>query len=343
MSKPEPEETYPFSQIKFVNYLNNARTMNQIARKFKISESEALRLLKKPIKNYDLFEPRNKYHELTYCYVRRPPEELVLEKRIIATRYAEGKEDYLIIQIRDKTDELRIIPLCDAHYGNRCHRPDKFLRYIEYIRETDGVYAVLMGDMMEAKTETGKGHIYDQIVDPNAQLNDMTLMLSPIAHKILAMCPGNHERQIKQKSGIDICDVMAQRLKIPYFSGVGAFHILWKGHEFGFNIFHGKGSSQSIGGRVNAAISAKKWWEGIDFFLSGHTHKSVCMHDTKFVPDTMNARLIDRTYWILVAPSFMSYWGSYAQDSNYDPPSKGGVACVLYSDGGYKAEYTAGY
>ena len=339
---PKQKDDLPFTQMKFVNFLLKARTLRQIAVKFKLPEFEVIKLLQKPFPDYDLFEPRNKYNEITYCYVRRPPKELILEPREIATRKAD-KEDYIQIQIRDKGDEIRVIPLCDAHYGNRCHRSDKFLRYIDYIRQTDGVYAVLMGDMTESKTETGKGHIYDQDIDPNSQLNEMTLMLSPIAHKILAMCPGNHEQQIFQKSGIDVVSVMADRLEIPYFRGAGAFHILWQGNEFGFKIFHGKGGGQTKGGKINAAGKAKRWWEGMDFFLSGHTHDSICNPETKFVPDLINCRIIEKTYWVLVAPSFLGYWGGYAQKSDYAPPTKGGVACVLYSSGEFKAEYTAGY
>ena len=343
MAKKTKGKELPFTIFQFINYLSKGRTLRETSRKFKISEKETLRLLKQKHPNYDLFEPLNEYNEVLYCLVKQPAKEIILKPRIIKTRFAEGPEDYIQVQLRDKTDELRIVPLCDAHYGNKCHRADKFRRYLDYIEKTDGVYAVLMGDMTESKTETGKGHIYDQTIGTQDQMNNMTTMLSPIAHKILAMCPGNHEDQIFQRSGIDIVHTMASRLEIPYFRGAGAFHILWKGKKFGFKIFHGKGGSQTKGGKMTAAGKSKRWWEGMDFYLSGHTHDSICNPETKFVPDIANCRLVEKTYWVLVAPSFLSYWGGYAQKTDYEPPTRRGVACVLYPNGKFKAEYTAGY
>ena len=339
MARPKPD-LLPFTELKFINYLSKGRTIRSIGYHFKISEKETRRLLKQNYKGYDLFEPLNEYNEVLYSLVKQPPKEIVLQPRKIATRYADGTEDYIQVQMRGNHQEIRIVPLCDAHYGNKCHKREKFLKYIEYIRTNDNVFSVIMGDMNESKTETGKGHIYDQIVDPHTQLNDMTLMLSPIAHKLIAACPGNHEEQIFQRSGMDVMDIMCKRLEIPYFRGAGMFHVLWKKRQWGFKIFHGKGNSQTKGGKMNNAIRSKRWTDDMDFFLSGHTHDLVVQPETKFLPDVPNCRIIEKTYWTVVAPSFLGYWGGYAQKMDYPPPAKGGVACVLYPDGSYKAEMT---
>lgn len=334
---------YTFTEQKFVNYLTKARTLDAVVRKFKLPPAEVLKCIRKGYKHYDLFEPLNEYNEQMYILVKKPATEIVLEPRKIKTRHSEGEEAYIQIQIADKLDELRIVPLCDAHYGNKGHRSEKFRKYIDWIKRTDGVYAFVMGDMNESKTETGKGHIYDQDTDPHQQINDMTVFLSEIAHKVLAMVPGNHEWQIYRKTGVDVTKIMAERLGIPYFQGGTHIHILWKGRRYGFKIFHGKGNSQTKGGKMNAAIRSKIWTEGIDFFLSGHTHDCICQPQTKFVPDLPNCRLIEKTYWTVVAPSFLGYWNTYAHRADFQPPAKGGVACVLYPDGTYRAEFTAGY
>lgn len=357
--KEGPVEFSKFSGInieslarEFLSYLKVSRTISNLRKRY---EPEILDLLLSyDYPGYSLFNQVNDYGEPCYILLPDISEDLNIKPRNwkYYNSYIEDYDSepvpqaYHLVQLPDEvfehTEEGRvdIIPLYDVHYGHYGHKFKKFLSYVRYIEETPNVYTFLGGDIMENALDDGRGLSYDQQKPPQTQLNEITRILAPVAHKCLFAIPGNHEWRTHKKSGVEPMFVLAKRLDIPYFDGPVYCSILGKGHKWKLYAFHGKTGSQTKGGKLNSAGRPRRYTDFINWFVSGHVHEPVLDNETCIVEDPVNCRLVYKTQWTVVCPSFLRYEGTYAYREGYPPPGKGGVTLSMYASGDYIARLT---
>ncbi len=323
---------------KFLNFLSKARTDEEIKQKFDLS------FLTEEYEGYELFTQRDNYNQLRYILLPKFNKEFKIKKK--EWSYHEGKDDkgkrqpYLLCQLPDFKGKLQIALLFDVHYGNFAHRKEKFKAYINWIKNSPNVYAILGGDLMENAIDDGRGMMYDQKENPHTQLDDMANILAPIAHKILVAVPGNHEERTYKKTGIDVMKVLADKLEVPYFSGTVLLSLLANTYKWNFYVWHGRGNSQTKGGKMNMANRPKNWTNLIHFYVSGHVHDRVCESEACIVEDPINCRLIYMPQWTVVAPAFLDWEETYAYRAGYKPPAPGGISIELFDNGDYKASLT---
>lgn len=324
----------------FEKFLIKARTEKEILARFENGKD----LLKQKYDGMILFTQRNQYNELVYILLPEPAKEIkILPKEYQFHRGTDEKgadQPYLLVQVPDFKGKLVIAPLFDLHYGHVTHNFEKLMSYIRWIKETPNVYAILGGDLMENALDDGRGMSYDQSENPQTQLNRLTEILSPIAHKILVSVPGNHEQRTKKHTGIDVAQVIAERLKVPYFNGPVTMSIVANTYKWTFYVFHGYGNSQTKGGKMNIASRPKNWTGLVHFFVSGHTHDCIAESETAIMEDPINCRLMFVKQWTVVASAFLGWYGSYAYEAGYKPPAQGGVSIELFDNGSYKAFLT---
>ena len=339
-----PKKTHaplPKTGDMFKTFLTKAKTRKELDAKF---GKETDKLLKADYPGYVLYTQRNNYHELVYILLPKPETEI----KLLPKKYdyhighdEHGEEQpYLLVQVPDFKGKLTIAPLFDVHFGNAAHKHEKFLGYLRWIKETPGVYAILGGDLMETALDDGRGMSYDQSSNPQTQLDTMTQLLAPIAHKILVSVPGNHEDRVYKKTGIDVAQVLAERLKVPYFTGPVTMSLVANTYKWTFYIFHGYGNSQTKGGKANMAARPKNWTGLVHFFVSGHVHDCIATSETVVIEDPLNCRLLEVKQWVVVAQSFLKWYKTYAYRAGYKPPAAGGVSMELYDNGSYRAFLT---
>lgn len=322
-------------------FLSKARTVKDISKKF---GDGYRKLLKTKYPGFNLFTQRNDFHELVYILLPEPPRGIKLLPKLY--KFHKGKDEngqeqpYLLVKLPDFKGKLIIAPLFDIHYGHQTHNFEKFMGYVNWIKNTPNVYAILGGDVMENAIDDGRGMTYDQNHPPMNQLDRMTEILSTIAHKILVSTPGNHEARTEKKTGIDVAQVLADRLDVPYFNGPVTMSVMANTHKWTFYIFHGFGNSQTKGGKMNVAARPKGWTGLVHFFLSGHTHDCIAESETAIIEDPINCRLLFVKQWTVVSQAFLGWYGSYAYKAGYKPPAQGGVSIQLFADGAYKAHLT---
>jgi hypothetical protein len=330
-----------FRLATFRKFLIKGQTEKSIKAKF--GEHTAT-LLKHKFEGLNLFEQRDRYNQLVYILLPEFNQRLEVRPRTFQVSIAAPKhglmEPYLLVSLPHFKGTINIAPLFDVHYGNKAHRHEKFLAYLRYIEETPNTYAILGGDLMENAIDDGRGMMYDQTVQPMNQLDELTLLLSKIAHKILCATTGNHEERTYKKTGIDASRVLCERLNIPYFDGpifmsVGANTFTWN-----FNIFHGRGNSQTKGGKMNMAGRPRRFTNNIHFFVSGHVHDAVVESETAITLNPIRGELLYETQWTVVCQSFLDWADTYAYRAGYPPPSRGGVGITLHDNGDYSAHLT---
>jgi len=95
------------------------------------------------------------------------------------------------ISFESDDQEVKLVPLGDVHLGAPTCEVDKFLRTVDYIKES-GSLVVLMGDLAEcaSKSSVGAGWV-EQSMSPQKQLDGLKQVLMPIASQVLVLLDGN--------------------------------------------------------------------------------------------------------------------------------------------------------
>lgn len=329
-------------QKNLFNYLNGTgRSFRQLTRKFGPDVEDYL--YRGDFPGYNLFKDVNKNGEHSFILLPRPKARPKIKKRDwtyhIATQGGK-QQPYQIIQFPESAFQdggrygkrISIVPIFDVHFGNNGHRARKFKHYLKWIEETPGLYVVLGGDIMENALDDGRGMSYDQNYNPQSQLDILTEMLAPIAHRILCSFPGNHEWRTYKKAGIDPAKLLADRLDIPYHSGPVLLNLLAGDHKYRLYAQHGFTRPGTKGGQLNSAMKPTKWIEA-DIFLSGHTHEAIVSEDTVLRENAENASLAFKPRWVVVTQSFMGWLETYGYRAGYGPVTGGGVLLEMYENG----------
>ncbi|MFW5903053.1 MAG: metallophosphoesterase [archaeon] len=143
------------------------------------------------------------------------------------------------------SDYILLIGLSDLHYGNKNVDMDYVDRLIDYIENNENVYCFLNGDIIDNWVKLSpNGGIYEQVLNPEYQLDIMNTKLKPIKNKIVAVVTGNHENRSKRQGERNPAKVMAKELGVPYlghggrlifhFSG-GANYVAHVRHRYKYN------------------------------------------------------------------------------------------------------------
>lgn len=329
---------------EFSAFLIKARTRREIESKF--GERTDI-LIQDSYPGLNLFTQINFFGEQVYILLPEIKDEAIkLQDRIWTYHLSHSDEGdfyqpYQMVQfpneLLEEYGEIIIAPIYDAHVGHYGHKREKLLSYIRWIAETPNVFSYVGGDFEENALDDGRGMTYGQDSPPRVQVERAVKLLAPIAHKMLFMLPGNHEWRTYKKAGIDPTEIIAHQLNIPYHSGPVYCSLLANGFRWKLYAFHGNTSSQTKGGKLNAAGRPRRFTDFIHFYVSGHTHDPLANNETCLVENPMLCRLDYLTQWTVACPSFMRWEQTYAYHAGWAPPGKGGVSLRLYPDGGYEA------
>jgi predicted phosphodiesterase len=234
----------------------------------------------------------------------------------------EIKDDYdmLVWKLPEKMEYVNIYPLGDTHFGSPDFNQAKFNRWIELVEKDDNAKVILLGDMLDNALRNSKTNIYKATLTPIEQKRILAGYLEPIKGKIIAGIQGNHEaRTTKETGDCPLYDVMAKLdLEHLYRENMAFIKVnLGKrraDRQWSYGIVASHGASR---GKVENFIP---YVDGMDVFLSGHTHTASSNFPAKIVMDMQNevVRLVPITP--IVVPSFADY-GGYAMKGLLKPTS----------------------
>lgn len=254
--------------------------------------------------------------------------ERVFDKRLPHTDFPE-----LIITVPDSWEEIILAPLYDCHLGNRDHDEEMFDRHLDWIANTPNILTWNGGDMIEnaSKMSVGAG-VYDQHFNPQNQLVQALLKLAKIQHKMMFSLPGNHEDRTNMM-GVDIGQWLAWMMKVPHFDDYCFCTIRWRKNKFRILAHHGSGGATTAGAQRMAARKAIGWAKGVDIFWTGHLHNPLVdvLYQTEFDPKT--GLIYERNGLVIISPSYLKFFNSYAAKKQYTPGTRGLISITLREDG----------
>lgn len=224
--------------------------------------------------------------------------------------------DFVAVRHEFKED-IRIVPIFDAHIGAQECNISRLEKVIEYIKNTKNVYTILGGDLLNNGIKSSVTDVYSEAMRPREQKELLYKMLLPIKDKILAGHRGNHEyRSSKEVDSCPVYDVFA-RLGIEdrYRQDAVFMTITMKKWPASHNnpsymICSTHGAGSGIASSANKAEKFINSMEGVDLVLMGHTHKPVTFPTSKLVYDSRCGKVVQKQFHVVVASSFLGY-GDY--------------------------------
>lgn len=198
------------------------------------------------------------------------------------------RDDFEIIvkKFPYEQDVLRVYAIGDVHVGSPEFNEEAIKRKIGIIEEDPYGVVCLCGDLGDFGLKNSKTNVYKATMNPHQQKRYIYELFLPIADKIVAAVPGNHEERLVREVGIcplyDLCvrwgceDVYRENVAITKL-------------QFG-SVRGRKQQNQFIGVTSHGSTRNKHkkfvaGFEGVDFAISGHTHQmEYASHGRIFVP-----------------------------------------------------------
>ena len=168
----------------------------------------------------------------------------------------------------------------DWHLGARTCDIKKIKETVKKIKN-HGTAVIMMGDLLENANRYSVGAgVYEQVITPMSQMDEVCEILKPIKGQILAMIDGNHEFRTWKECGFKPTQIMAERLGVPY-TGFESF-IRMKVKDFNYIVYatHGSTAARFFWTRVKALEDIMRHVDA-DIVLMGHTHSKM-YHEIRY-------------------------------------------------------------
>lgn len=235
----------------------------------------------------------------------------------------------LVITIPDSIESPELAPLYDVHFGSPHQDGELLKRHLNWIANTPNVFTWDGGDITENITDFKMGHTP---MSNEEQVYTASKGLAVVQHKLWFKLAGNHEDRTYKHSQTSSSKRIADIVKVPHFGDYCFCTIKWRGNNFRLLAHHGAGGAQTPGAQRNSARKELAWYKP-DILWTGHLHAP--MFDTVYMVDVdqKTGRHFERGAVVLISPSYLRYFGSYAAKNRMSPGLRGLSVCKLQEDG----------
>ena len=240
-------------------------------------------------------------------------------------------------------ETVEIHTFADLHIGDQYCDMNSVKRRIEYVKNTPNAYALLNGDLFNNATKTSVSDSYAELLPPMEQIQEGVDLFEPIAHKILALCTGNHENRTYNKEGIDLMNLFARQLRIfNRFCAVGGYIFLNLGTDerrstdkrhrpllYTIYMTHGSGGGKKEGGKIQRLMDMADKLDA-DIYIHSHTHVPAVLKGA-YYRCNRNSHSLEKATRLFVNTSSELDWGGYAEQFELKPSAL--ITPTIYLDG----------
>ena len=235
--------------------------------------------------------------------------------------------DLIIKQYPEDMNALHVYAIGDVHVGSEQFDEQAIKKKIQIIKDDPFAAVCICGDLGDYGLKNSKTNVYRATMQPREQQEYIYNLLEPIADKIAACVPGNHEERITKEVGTycpmyDICvrlcigEVYRENVAITKFA-FGTMPGQAK-HRRRDNVFIGITTHGSTRNKHKKFIAG---FDGIDFAISGHTHTPEYSPHGRIVIDARSATAKLVGYKEIVVDAHLAP-GGYSLKKEYEvaPP-----------------------
>lgn len=216
--------------------------------------------------------------------------------------------------IKSKFDKsITLIPISDVHLGSLDCNELAWKQFCNDIQSQDNTYIVLVGDLINNSVRNSIANPFDETLRPLEQKKRMIAYLKPIKHKILAAVTGNHEYRTQKESDQDITyDILCSLdLEYVYKENIAFLKIQCGNASYAIAITHGNGAGCLTGAAINKNERYSYAIEGLDCFITAHTHKGAVTRPNRLVFNLNCSKVSFKPCTVVTAESWLNY-GGYA-------------------------------
>jgi predicted phosphodiesterase len=235
----------------------------------------------------------------------------------------------IIVNLPVELERVEILLAADVHTGSAEFDEMKWARFEELLKRPD-TFVVFAGDQCEYATRSSKSDVYTQALSPRQQKDWWIEHLRKYSNKVLCLVDGNHEynRASRDADDFPLYDIaLALGIEDRYrsegaFVDIGVGHVGTAGKQVRY-VFRVQHQAKN-----NANYGTADGFEGIDVFVSGHTHKPMDKPLSKMVYDTKNKAVVQKDVENVVCGHFLRF-GGYGERGGYRPTSQKLFSVVL--------------
>ena len=227
----------------------------------------------------------------------------------------------IVINLPKELESVEILIAADVHTGSAEFDEAKWAKFEELLKLPDK-YVIFAGDQCEYATRSSKSDVYTQALSPHQQKRWWIEHLRKYKDKVLCIVDGNHEfnRASKDADDFPLYDIaLALGIEDRYrsegaFVDIGVGHIGRAGKQarYVFRVQHQA--------KNNVNFGTADGFEGIDVFVSGHTHRPTDKPLGKIVYDPIKKFVKQKDVENIVAGHFLRF-GGYGERGGYRPTS----------------------
>lgn len=237
----------------------------------------------------------------------------------------------ILISLPKELEKVEILIAADIHTGSAEFDEKKWGQFEELLKQP-GKYVIFAGDQCEYATRSSKSDVYTQALSPSQQKRWWIEHLKKYKDKVLCIVDGNHEfnRASKDADDFPLYDIaLALGIEDRYRSEA-AFVDIGVGDGG-----HGKGKQTHYVFRVqhqaknNVNHGTADGIEGIDVFVSGHTHRPMDKPLGKLIYDSKNKSVSQKDVENVVSGHFLRF-GGYGERGGFRPTSQKLYSVILH-------------
>lgn len=227
----------------------------------------------------------------------------------------------IVINLPKDLEQVEILLAADIHTGSAEFDEAKWAKFEELLKQPDK-YVIFVGDQMEYATRSSKSDVYTQALSPSQQKRWWIEHLKAYKEKVLCIVDGNHEfnRASKDADDFPLYDIaLALGIEDRYrsegaFVDIGLGHIGTSGRQvrYVFRVQHQARNAVNYG--------TVDGFDGIDVFVSGHTHRPMDKPSSRLVYNPIKKFVVQRDIENLVAGHFLRF-GGYGERGGWRPTS----------------------
>ena len=214
---------------------------------------------------------------------------------------------------------INLYPLPCLHVGARQSDVLFIKQHLRKIKEDPNAKWIYLGDGGECVTKFSTGDVWEQLYNPQQQIDILLDLLRPIKEKGLFMVRGNHGKRVFKETGMSFDKTLALALGLPYL-GVNAFcNLRINNASYDLYLHHGIDSGVSMQSKVNKAEQFRGHIN-TDSIITAHSHMAQDLSPAALLELNNHEQRVDikLRYQYICGSGYDSRTG-YAVEHGYSP------------------------